>query len=162
MIDVLIDLPAHQRARLVAALESGQLAAPFVKVSLRSALGAVERCDELIDALNSLQRMGMTGPACAAWIRTVVERDSRRPRPDLVWSGPEVPGLHARNTRQVYEELLGSAERSVWASSYAFFDGPKAFEVLAKRMDQQSGLHVTLFLNIQRRKGDTSVRLEAE
>lgn len=156
MIDVLIDLPAHQRARLVAALESGQLAAPFAKVSLRSALGALERYEELTEALNHLQGMGMTGPACAAWIRTVAERESRRPRPDLVWSGPEVPGLHARNTRRVYEELLGTAERSVWASSYAFFDGPKAFEVLARRMDQKKDLQVALFLNIQRRRGDTS------
>ena len=32
-------------------------------------------------------------------------------RPDLVWSGPEVPGLHARDTRRVYEELVAAAER---------------------------------------------------
>jgi phosphatidylserine/phosphatidylglycerophosphate/cardiolipin synthase-like enzyme len=156
MIDALLDLPAHQRTRLVAALESGHLAAPFTKAALRSALGTLESCEELIEALHSLERMGLTGPACAAWIRTVAERETRRPRPDLVWSGPEVPGLHARNTRRVYEELLGSAERSVWASSYAFFDGPKAFEILANRMDQQSTLSVTLLLNIQRRKGDTT------
>ena len=54
-----------------------------------------------------------------------------------MWSGLEVPGLHARDTRRVYEELLGSAERSIWASTYAFFDGPKAFEVLARRMDER-------------------------
>jgi phosphatidylserine/phosphatidylglycerophosphate/cardiolipin synthase-like enzyme len=78
------------------------------------------------------------------------------PRPDLVWSGPEVPGLHARDTRRVYEELLGSAERSVWASTYAFFDGPKAFEVLARRMDTTPDLRVTLLLNIQRKRGDAT------
>jgi phosphatidylserine/phosphatidylglycerophosphate/cardiolipin synthase-like enzyme len=158
MIDTLLDLPAHQRTRLVAALESGQLAAPFTRASLRAALGALENCEKLIEALHGLERMGMTGPACATWIRAVAERDSRRPRPDLVWSGPEVPGLHSRNTRQVYEELLGSAERSVWASSYAFFDGPKAFEILAKRMDEMSDLRVTLLLNIQRRRGDTTTQ----
>ena len=81
---------------------------------------------------------------------------ARAPRPDLVWSGPEVPGLHARDTRRVYEELLGTAERSVWASTYAFFDGPRAFEVLAKRMDARPGLQVTLLLNIQRKRGDTT------
>lgn len=156
MIDALLDLPAHQRTRLVAALESGNVTAPFTKASLRSALGTIENYEKIIEALYSLERMGFAGPACAAWIRTVAERDSRRPRPDFVWFGPEVPGLHARSTRRVYEELLGSAERSVWASSYAFFDGPKAFEILAKRMDQQSDLRVTLFLNIQRKKGDTS------
>jgi phosphatidylserine/phosphatidylglycerophosphate/cardiolipin synthase-like enzyme len=79
------------------------------------------------------------------------------PRADLVWSGPEVPGLHARDTRRVYEELLGSAEHSLWASTYAFFDGPRAFEVLARRMDARSELRVTLLLNIQRKRGDTTV-----
>ena len=80
----------------------------------------------------------------------------RAPRPDLVWSGPEVPGLHARDTRRVYEELLGSAERSVWASTYAFSTGPKAFETLARRMDARAELNVTLLLNIQRKRGDTT------
>jgi hypothetical protein len=32
------------------------------------------------------------------------------------------------DTRRVYEELLGCAERSIWASTYAFFDGPRAFD----------------------------------
>jgi len=56
----------------------------------------------------------------------------------------------------VYEELLGSAERSIWASSYAYFDGPHAFEVLAKRMDAVPALNVVLLLNIQRKRGNTS------
>jgi phosphatidylserine/phosphatidylglycerophosphate/cardiolipin synthase-like enzyme len=56
----------------------------------------------------------------------------------------------------VYEELLGSAERSVWACSYAYFDGPRAFDVLARRMDTTPTLRVTLLLNIQRRRGDTT------
>ena len=64
--------------------------------------------------------------------------------PDFVWSGPEVPGLHARDTRRVYEELLGSAKRSAWVATYAFFDGPRAFEVLARRMDETPALKVTL------------------
>ena len=74
-----------------------------------------------------------------------------------MWSGPEVPGLHARDTRRVYEELLGSAQRSIWASTYAFFDGPKAFEILARRMDATPALRATLLLNIQRKGGDTNV-----
>jgi phosphatidylserine/phosphatidylglycerophosphate/cardiolipin synthase-like enzyme len=52
--------------------------------------------------------------------------------------------------------LLGTAERSIWASTYAFFDGPKAFEVLAKRMEIKPALRVTLLLNIQRKRGDTT------
>ena len=76
--------------------------------------------------------------------------------PDLVWSGPEVPGLPARDTRQVYKELLGGAEMSVWVSTFAYFDGPRAFENLAQQMDAVDDLRVTLLLNIQRVRGDTS------
>src|SRR5262249_170609 len=73
----------------------------------------------------------------------------------IVWSGPEVPGLHARDTRRVFDELLSTAERSVWASTYAFFDGPRVFDVLSRRMDARPELHVTLLLNIEGKKGDT-------
>ena len=67
-----------------------------------------------------------------------------------------MPGLHARDTRRVFEELLGTAQRSIWASTYAFFDGPRVFEVLSRRMDACPELCATLLLNIERKRGDTS------
>ena len=100
--------------------------------------------------------MGVSGRAAAAWLRAVEQARARLPAPDLVWSGPEVPGLHARDTRRVYEELLGSAERSIWVSTYVYFDGPRAFAVLAGRMDAMPELEVTLLLNVQRTRGDTT------
>ena len=152
----LLDLPSHLRTRLASALESGLLATPCSAASLRSVLGLGERVEEVVGALLDLERIGISGPATAAWIRGVEAATSQALRPDLVWSGPEVPGLHARDTRRVYEELLGSAERSVLASTYAFFDGPKAFHVLARRMDEKTDLRVALLLNIQRKRGDTT------
>ena len=160
MTEALLALPAHLRKRLASALESGVLTTPCTSASLRSVLGLKEGGEEIASALAELERNGIFGPASAAWIRTVEQAVSRVPRPDLVWSGPEVPGLHARDTRRVYEELLGSAERSVWACSYAYFDGPRAFEVLAQRMDATPNLHVTLLLNIQRKRGDTAAANE--
>ena len=56
----------------------------------------------------------------------------------------------------MYEELLGSAERTVWASTYAYVDGPRAFAALANRIDAIPDLQATLLLNIQRRRGDTT------
>lgn len=59
-------------------------------------------------------------------------------------------------TPAVYEEVIGSAEHSVWVSTYAFFDGPRAFEHLARRMDAWPGLRANLLLNVQRKRGDGS------
>jgi phosphatidylserine/phosphatidylglycerophosphate/cardiolipin synthase-like enzyme len=156
MINALLDLPAHLRKGLANAIESGLLATPYSAASLRSVLGVRDGGDDVVGALLELDRLGISGPALAAWIRTAEEVSSRVPRPDLVWSGPAVPGLHARDTRRVYEELLGSAERSAWVSTYAFFDGPKAFEILARRMETTPKLRVTLLLNIQRKRNDTT------
>src|SRR5450759_1711142 len=156
MSDILLDLPPHLRDRLVSALESGLLGPSPTLASLRSVLGNREDAEDLAASLGELGRLGISGPAAAAWLRTVERAAARTRKPDLVWSGPEVQGLHARDTRRVYEELLGSAERSIWASTYAFFDGPKAFEILARRMDARAELRVTLLLNIQRKKGDTT------
>lgn len=138
------------------ALASGLLSAPYTEASIRSALGTRDDCAVLSDQLKKLEEMGVSEVAASSWIRSLIEALSRTAKPDLVWSGPEMPGLHARDTRRVYEELLGEAERSVWASSFAFFDGPKVFEVLANRMDQVQELRVVLLLNIQRARGDTT------
>jgi phosphatidylserine/phosphatidylglycerophosphate/cardiolipin synthase-like enzyme len=156
MTEALFALPSHLRRRLAEALESGMLTVPCSAASLQSVLGLSGGGDSIVDALAALDRMGIAGPACAAWIRTVEEATSRIPRPDLVWTGPDVPGVHARDTRRVFNELLSSAEHSAWVCSYAFFDGPRAFQVLARRMDATPQLRVTLLLNIQRRRGDTT------
>lgn len=156
MIDALLDLPSHLRERLASALESGLLGPSPTPTALRSVLGCREGGEDLVASLLDLGRLGISGPAAAAWLRTIARATARAPKPDLVWSGPEVPGLHARDTRRVYEELLGCAERLIWASTYVFFDGPKAFEVLARRMESRPALRVTLLLNIQRQRSDTT------
>jgi phosphatidylserine/phosphatidylglycerophosphate/cardiolipin synthase-like enzyme len=156
MIGIPREVPTHIRSRLVAALESGLVPSPCDAAALQRALNITEGCEGIAAGLGELGRLGIAGPAAAAWIRTVDEAASRTRPPDFVWSGPEVPGLHARDTRRVFEELLSSAERSAWVSTYAFFDGPRAFHVLATRMDARRDLRVTLLLNIQRKRGDTT------
>lgn len=156
MIDGFRDVPSHLRKRLASGLDSGLLQAPYAVASIRSVLGVQEGGDRISAVLLELQRLGISGRAAAAWIRTIDEAASRTPRPDLVWSGPDVHGLHARDTRRVFEELIGSAERTLWASTYAFFDGPKAFEPLARRMEARPTLQVVLLLNIPRRRGEST------
>ena len=156
MIDALLELPWHLRDRLAGALEKSLLTSPYSATSVRSTLGTPEGAEAVAEALRELDSSGITGQGAALCIRAVERTEAQTAKPDLVWSGPEVHGLHARDTRWVYEELLSSAQRSVWASTYAFFDGPKAFEVLARRLDGRPDLQVTLLLNIQRKRGDTT------
>lgn len=159
MIEGLLELPPHLRDRLADGLETGLLGnPPYTKAALRSVLGTDVGNEAAAQALNGLEGLGISGAAAAAWIRTVSNASSRAPRTDLVWSGPEVPGLHARNTKRVYEELLGSARHSIWASTFVYFDGPRAFETLANRMDATPGLRVNLLLNVSRKRGDTTAK----
>ena len=153
-------LPPHLLRRLADALETGLLLDHPTPASLESEVGIRDGAEDLINDLDRLARVGVAGRAVGAWIRALEQASARVPSPDLVWSGPEVPGLHARDTRRVYEELFDGAERSVWVSTYAYFDGPQAFAHLAQRMDHIAGLRVTLLLNIQRARGDTTAAAE--
>ena len=156
MIEAILDLPPHVRERLAVALESGLLSGSATATALQSVLGNAEWAARASKALTNLAPFALSGAAAAAWIRSLSKTENRTPKADLVWSGPEVPGVHARATRRVYEELISSAERSLWISTYAFFDGPRAFETLARRMDAVPTLCATVLLNLQRRSGDTS------
>ena len=128
--------------------------APYSPVSLQSVLGKAD--EEILAALRELADMGITGGAAANWLWALDAATQPSGRPDLVWSGPEVEGVPARDTRRVYEELFTSARRSIWAVSYAYFDGPRFFDLLAKRREAVPELRVTLLLNIDRGRHDTS------
>jgi phosphatidylserine/phosphatidylglycerophosphate/cardiolipin synthase-like enzyme len=156
MIEPLLELPAHMRGRLVNALKAGLLVAPYEETAVRSALGGDAPAASVGDALRGLNDRGIAGPAVALTLEVASRVAAATRHPDLVWSGPEVPGLHARDTRRVYEELVAAAERSIWISTYAYYDGPRAFKTLAARMQEIPELQVTLLLNIQRRPGDTA------
>lgn len=150
----ILALPPHTLRRLAEAFDGGLLPDRPTRFSLESEAGIGDGAEDLISDINQLARLGISGRAVAAWIRSVEQASAKAPSPDLVWSGPEAPGLHARDTRRVYEELFDNAERSVWVSTYAYFDGPQAFAHLAQRLDGIPGLRVTILLNIQRARGD--------
>ena len=156
MIEGLAALSPHLRKRLVSALKTGLLPAASSLATVRSVLGIRDGGEEVHDALCDLGRQGISGKAAAVWLRTLEVATARNMPPDLVWSGPEVPGLHARDTRRVYGELIGGVERSLWIATFAYFDGPRIFADLARRIEAVPALQVKLLLNIQRRRGDTT------
>ena len=156
MIEPLLELDPGGRKRLAHALATGSLSLRPTAIALRAAAG-IECDEELLKALAALESRGLDGRGAAAVIETLDAIESRKRKPDLVWSGPEVPGVPARDTRQVFEELISGAQRSLWLSSFTYFDGPKTFATLAARMEAQPHLRVRLLLNIQRPRGDTTV-----
>ena len=156
MIDALVTLPPHVREQLAHAFESGHLTLQASRFALEAKLGLVGGALELRQGLRELDRLGVSGKAVAAWLRAIGRVADGGSSPRLVWSGPRVAGVPARDTRTVYEQLLGGAQRSLWVSTYAYFDGRSIFEVLAQRLDATPGLDVKLLLNIQRGRGDTT------
>ena len=129
------------------------LVSPYSAIAVRSTVGG-DYADAILVVLAEWQRLGVSPEAGVIWLNSLARAADRAPAPDFVWTGPEVVGLHARDTRRVYEELIGSAQHSIWVCSYAFFDGPTAFATLAGRLDATPQLDVTLLLNIERRRGD--------
>ena len=154
--DAILGLPNHLRARLASALDAGLVSADSSTVSLGSTLGLQEGAKDVLADIASLDRMGVSGRAAAAWIRTMEQASARIRAPELVWSGPQVPGVHARRTDRVFDEAIQSAERSLWICTFAYFDGAQVFASLAARMVAVPGLDVTLLLNIQRQRADTT------
>lgn len=158
-LSALFELPAHLRNSLAAALDAGLLRLDSTPATIRANLSpGVDRERHVVRLLGTWRQFGLSEPAAAAWLRSLNRLAGSFSSPDFVWSGPEVPGLHARDTRRVYDEVIGAASRSIWASTYAFFDGPRAFKVLAERMDAAPDLKVTPLLNIHRGRGDTTAK----
>lgn len=157
MKNAILGLQPFERQRLVQALRAGSLT-PLSHLAVKSEidLQTDQEAEAVLDDLAELESGGVVGAAAAAWVEAVDEAANRQPRADLVWSGAEIDGLHARDTRAVFEELLGKAQESLWISSYTYFDGQKAFKVLGRQMDATPDLEVTLLLNIQRKWGDTT------
>jgi phosphatidylserine/phosphatidylglycerophosphate/cardiolipin synthase-like enzyme len=156
VIDSLLVLPEHLCERLTGALESGIISTSAPTAALESVLGTSGYNSEVQSALASLHSLGLSDTAAATVIRAVSKAGARSSRADIVWSGPEVPGLYARDTKRVLEELVDSAVRSLCICTYVYFDGPKAFASLAHRMEDLPTLNVMLLLNIQRKRGDTT------
>src|SRR5207237_281250 len=139
------------------ALRTGRLTHPFAPHRVDSLLGiGTTQSSGIAAELDDLHCRGVAGGAVAALLELTREHTRSIDRPHLVWTGPTVPGLVARSTRAVFEELIGVAEHRIWLSSYALHDGKLMFKPLAERMDAAPDLHVSLLLNVGRPYGSTT------
>jgi phosphatidylserine/phosphatidylglycerophosphate/cardiolipin synthase-like enzyme len=163
MTSAFLLFPECDLATLIAALRSRRLTAPFSAIALERLLGHVVS-PQSIETLEQFQRMGFSEEQMALALDLVLQDRQRRPRLedaiDLVVSGPEARGVTNRDTRVVARELFANAELSVLVAGYAVYQGQRVFEALAERMLHVPTLAVRMFLDIQRRPGDTSAPSE--
>jgi phosphatidylserine/phosphatidylglycerophosphate/cardiolipin synthase-like enzyme len=145
------------------ALRSGRLQKPFNATVLK---GFCSNGNEKMVAveLQGLMDDGMKADHLALMLDVLVDARTQRPEVrdpvDLVWTGPEAPGIANRDTGVVVRELFANAEHYVLVAGYAVYQGREVFRALADRMDQLPELKVRMFLNVQRRHRDTTVDSE--
>lgn len=150
--------PEDLRA-LEAAVRSGRLGPPFTPVALRPYCPA-SAASEVAGVLQRLADDGMRPEHLALLLEALA--DARRGDRgldegiDLVWTGPDVPGLVSRDTAVVVRELFAAAERSVLVVGYAVYQGRDVFRALADRMESLPTLDVRMCLDVQRRPTDTT------
>ena len=76
--------------------------------------------------------------------------------PDLVVSGPDVPGVPTADTYAVVQTLFQEAQNEIVLAGYAFHNGRLLFERLAEQQRSRPQLRIIFHVDVPRRSGDTS------
>jgi hypothetical protein len=159
MISALCQLTSEDLSQLAGALRSGRIAPPFSPLVLRRYLPESMAAPIAVE-LQQRVAEGMESRHLAACLEMLCQ--DRRQRPvaedliDLVWTGPEAPGIVNRDTSVVVRELFRNAKESVLVAGYAVYQGYVVFKELAERMDQNPALQVNMYLDVQRPPHDHS------
>jgi len=106
----------------------------------------------------SLENAAFTPAQIARLLRSIVagrHRD-RILMPDLVVSGPDVPGVPTSDTHTVVQSLFREAQNEIILAGYAFHNGKLLFERLAEQQRLQPQLRIIFHVDVPRRAGDTT------
>ncbi|MBT3194577.1 MAG: hypothetical protein HN341_18680 [Verrucomicrobia bacterium] len=79
---------------------------------------------------------------------------------ELVLSGPSVQNVPTRDTAAVVHSLIEDAQHEIILVTYSIYRGKELFGRLAQRLDETPDLNLEFYLNIGRKKGDTSLSSE--
>jgi phosphatidylserine/phosphatidylglycerophosphate/cardiolipin synthase-like enzyme len=159
-------LSPHALTTMAEALQAGRVAPPYHSSTFRG-LVPQDLEGEIGAWLEARRAEGMSPFNLATTLRLLAEERHHSQalvdRAELVWSGTEVAGSAARDTRIVVQDLFRGARRTVLVASYALDTGEKAhalFAPLAERMDAVPGLQVRMYLNVQRTWGNQTPEAE--
>jgi len=162
-MDTLHKLSSADLSALTTALESGRLEGPFNEVAVRRCCGG-QLVTEIARDLGSLASAGMTARQMAIVLQAIaVSRTAQigtNEIAELVWTGPESPGVMNRDTGVVVRELFGAATTDVLIAGFAVYQGKEVFRRLAERMLEIPDLRVRFVLDIRRGQNDTTLSSE--
>lgn len=160
MIEFLRALSAVELKVLGKALRSGKVSPPYGSYSLQQYCSNAVAV-ELARGFQQLADDGHPAQSLALLLEALASERQRSEAltesVELVWTGPECPGLLNRDTLVVVQDLFRKATKSILVTSYALYQGKALFSGLAARMVAIPELQVRMFLDISRPQGDTSL-----
>ena len=163
MSEAIRALTAADLRELAGALRAERLGAPYNAAALERHV-ARELAAALAGELQRLSDEGLRSQHLALFLELLAAERSARVDAgeaiDLVWTGPEAAGTTNRDTGVVVRELFSHAARSVLVAGYVVYKGKRVFRALAERMAELPELEVRMFLNVERRRTDTSLDSE--
>jgi hypothetical protein len=159
MIPAIQSLSDADLREIAAALRSGRLTFPFSSAALQR-FTSNENEKVVAAEMQQLAGDGMKIEHMALMLDSLAAASTPRPEVrdpvDLVWTGPEAPGIANRDTSVVVRELFANANKSVLVAGYAIYQAREIFRALADRMEQVPVLKVQMFVDIHRSHRDTT------
>lgn len=163
MKEALLSLSPTELRTLAANLRAGRLSSPYTASGLGRFLSEAIAASVSV-SLQELAEARTEPAAIACTLELLASALSERPLIgdliDLVMTGPPIAGQGNRDTSVVVSNLFRNAEESILVAGYAVYQGRKVFHDLAERMVERPALKVRMFLDVQRRPGDTSTSAE--
>ncbi len=141
---------------LATAVEAGWVTGDSPSSAYASICG--DKCAVVAKWILAIEESNFTPIQLAGLIRCAV---AARPRdrilvPDLVVSGPDVPGVPTADTYAVVQSLFQEAQSEIVLAGYAFHNGKLLFERLAEQKRLQPHLRIIFHVDVPRRPGDSS------
>jgi phosphatidylserine/phosphatidylglycerophosphate/cardiolipin synthase-like enzyme len=153
---ILASLSDTALTALATAVEAGWLNGGSPDSTFASTAG--ENGSAMSAWLNSLENAAFTPAQIARLLRSIIagrHRD-RILVPDLVVSGPDVPGVPTADTYAVVQSLFHEAQNEIVLAGYAFHNGKLLFERLSEQKRLRPQLRIIFHVDVPRRAGDTT------
>jgi phosphatidylserine/phosphatidylglycerophosphate/cardiolipin synthase-like enzyme len=154
--EILPRLSTSDLTALATALESGWIAPSSPEKLFRTYAG--DDAPLLKEWLRGITPETFSPNQVARMLRAVGAGRAREQilAPDLVVSGPDVPGVPTADTHSVVQSLFQEATSEVVLAGYAFYNGHALFERLHEHWTRNPSLKVLFHVDVPRRHGDTS------